>query len=156
MHSLHKTIIKNNWVEARKHFGNFSVFVKDNRKIFFDKDTQTIYFNKDVLIKGLINRYNNDILYDAHSTEAKISRSEARKQLQKIGKRSLKLIAKNLETLFPNNEKVDYDLFMAWIRLINGIIKDHNLPQPPYGPNIKYGNQSVEKWILYCNRKKLN
>lgn len=99
----------------------------------------------------LIDRYTMDILYDAHQTETKIERSVARKELQRRGRETLKQISIELNRLFPPDEVIDYDLFMAWVSLIYGIIRDHKLPEPPYGPTIKYGDQKVEKWIEYCN-----
>ncbi len=104
------------------------------------------------IIPWYINRYNNDILYDAHQTETKIQRSEARKKLEKIGKNALKLIAKQLEILFPEDKEIDQELFMAWIVLICGIIKTHTLPKSPYPSNTRYADQEVGKWITYCNQ----
>lgn len=36
--------------------------------------------------ENLIERYNNDILYDCHQTETKIQRSLAKRELQKRGR----------------------------------------------------------------------
>jgi hypothetical protein len=101
-------------------------------------------------ILELIQRYNNDILYDAHSVEARIRRSEAKRNLVLIGKDTLKLISEKLKDSFPENEEIDYDLFMAWNRLICEIIDTHSLPEAPYAKDVPYGQQSVEKWVAYC------
>ncbi len=100
--------------------------------------------------ENLIERYNNDILYDCHQTETKIQRSLAKRELQKRGKSVLKLIGNKIEILFPEGKEIDYDLFMAWISLIYDIIKDHHLPESPYNTDVKYGNQKVIQWINYC------
>lgn len=109
-------------------------------------DTQTI--------AELMEEYKNDILYDAHSVELRISRSEANQKLQKIGKDCLKQIGEELNLISSNGNIVDYDLFVAWIRLIMSIIYDKNnrLPEPPYTRDIKYGQQKVELWIMYCQQ----
>ena len=100
----------------------------------------------------LLARYHNDLKYDCHQTETVINRSEARQELQRRGKRVLKIIGGYLLVLFPPGQKIDYDLFMGWVRLITGIIEDHGLPPPPYGPKVKYKDQTVEAWAAYCNK----
>ncbi|MFA6251470.1 MAG: hypothetical protein WC603_02485 [Candidatus Paceibacterota bacterium] len=100
-------------------------------------------------IEELVERYTKDILYDCHSVEARIDRSPARVCLQLKGKEALDYIAKEMESLFSSGE-IDYDLFMAYVRLICGIIEEHNLPEAPYLPNVKYGNQNPLIWINYC------
>lgn len=109
----------------------------------------TLSTEKRWTIQGLIDRYGEDILYDSHQTETKIQRSEARRELQRRGPRTLKLIARELKITFPEDQEINYDLFMAWVTLIRGIITDHSLPSDPY-MYIKYKDQKVEKWIEYC------
>lgn len=102
-------------------------------------------------IEELIDLYTKDILYNCHSIELKISRSEARVYLQELGKESLKVIALEMQSLFIN-ASINYDLFMAYVILICGIIQDHNLPEGPYGSNVEYGNQDPKAWIEYCQK----
>ncbi len=103
-------------------------------------------------ITDVVGRYTKDIFYDAHQTETKIERSEARKALQEIGVPALKAIAEEMRGLFPSSEPtdIDYDMLLAYARLITGIIIDHHLPAAPYESTVKYGDQDPKKWILYC------
>jgi len=107
-----------------------------------------IYYS-DESIRDLLGRYTNDIWYDAHGTQAKMNRSKARAELLKIGKDTLKLIAEKIGTnITPSN--TDFELFMAYVSLLYDIIQKHKLPKPPYGSNIKYGEQDPKVWIKYC------
>lgn len=104
---------------------------------------------KDQLTETLIERYTNDIIYDVHSTEVKIQRSFAKKELQRRGSVVLKKVALEMKRLFIN-QKIDYDLFMAWISLIYDIKESYKLPETPYARDVKYGDMEVLKWVHYC------
>lgn len=101
-------------------------------------------------IEELIDRYNNDFMFDAHQNESKIQRSIAGSELRRRGQNVLKLVAKKIESLFPKNKEIDYGLFMAWVCLIHSIIEVHKLPKPPYDRTVKFGNQDVNQWVNYC------
>ena len=107
-----------------------------------------IYYS-DESIEKLVERYTKDIWYDAHGTQAKMNRSKARAELLKIGRDTLKLIAKAIGSKITLSN-TDYELFMAYASLLFDIIQKHKLPSPPYDSNIKYGEQDPKVWIEYC------
>lgn len=101
-------------------------------------------------IEELIDKYMKDIIYDAHGVDLRISRSQARVYLQSLGKKALKPIAVEMESQFLVDDNINYELFMAYVILICGIIEDHNLPESPYDSDVKYVHQDPEVWIKYC------
>ncbi len=104
-------------------------------------------------IADLIARYQNDILYDVHSLSIKMSRSLARQELQKRSPTdTLPHISQELQTFAHrgHSEALCYELFIAWVSLIEAIIEDRDLPPSPYPTEIGYAKQAPSEWINYC------
>ena len=107
----------------------------------------------DQTIEDLINSYRIDILCDCHSLRARIGRSSARRELQKMGQLTLKPIKEYLKKTFPAGKEVNSDLFTAFVSLLFDIIADSNLPSPPcppFSPETEDKNKEINKWIDYC------
>lgn len=119
-------------------------------------ETNTVTKYEDLAIEDLIVGFKRNILYDAHSLEARFSRSFYVQEMKKRGKLILKDIAKELES-FLLTQKQKYqkyesdDLHIAWIYMLCNIVNDENLPNKPYGPEVPCLSQDLKVWINYCN-----
>ncbi len=103
-------------------------------------------------VVNLLEQFYNDIIYDCHGIEARFNRSEARHELKQIGLPVLEQLAERLPVLFPKDQEIDYDLFLAHIWLITDIRDTYNLPPSPYGKDVPCGDQQVDPWIQYCEK----
>jgi len=101
-------------------------------------------------LETLTERYSKDIMYDAHGTEVKASRSAAGAELRRRGNKSLRIIAEKMGLLLPAKHPLDEELFQAWIILLHDIITEHRLPRPPYSLGVKLAEQRKEEWVHYC------
>ncbi len=100
----------------------------------------------------LLERYEKDILYDAHQTETKIQRSRAKQEIHDRGTTMFSSIAKRMKITFSSNSLKEFyeELLMAYARLISGMIDYYQLPKGPYASTVKYRDQNPEAWIAYC------
>ena len=107
-------------------------------------------------ITAEVERYVKDILYDAHSIEAKYNRSESRKKIEARGKRALPCIAKEIYAQFIEKpkEEWDTDLQIAFSWLLTGLIKENNLQPFPYDSKFPCVKQDPNIWIAYCEANK--
>ncbi len=109
---------------------------------------------KELNPEQLVERYEKDIVYDVHGTEIKIQRSRAKQEIHDRGTIMFPSIAKRMKITFSSSSEFPkefyFELLMAYARLIVGMIEYYHLSEPPYGSNVKYGDQTPEAWIAYC------
>lgn len=98
--------------------------------------------------------FRRDIIYDCHPIGTSYSRSKARASLVALGPLAFASIARMMKRDFSDlNVTIDTKMFLAWIYLIYDIVDEHNLPDPPYGTDVPYGEQTLKPWHDFCIAK---
>lgn len=97
----------------------------------------------------LCERFANDILYDAHSLRARISRSEAGQKLIDLGTNALPAIIQHYSERNPGNiPGLETEVDTAWCTIFSEIRRSTDpASQPPSDPRV------VQEWIAWANER---
>lgn len=93
--------------------------------------------------KELIERFENDIIFDAHSYRARFERSQARKELCQRGKQALRDIVDHLKSALP----LSGDIQTAWGHLL--CLIEPTIDSNKTGPNEL---KDTEGWISWADK----
>lgn len=95
----------------------------------------------DMTPEELIERFRNDILYDAHSYTARFERSMAQKELVRRGKESIQSIIDHLKAFPPKDDAI---LKTAWGHVL--FLIEENIGCEETGPQLL---QDTDGWIVW-------
>jgi hypothetical protein len=104
---------------------------------------------QDMSTLELIDKFESNIRYDAHSLPFKVGRSDAFKELVKRGKTSLTAIGEHIRDNFANKpptNEVDWDVFKAWLFFLNEFIDE----KPYDSIDIPPEEQDLILWANAC------
>jgi hypothetical protein len=110
-------------------------------------------------VAELIQQFENDIQFDCHPVERRVNFSDAKKELQRRGRKVLTEIGDHIVTKFPKGGFFDEDIaqqdfFLAWGYLLFGITRDHKLESScPYTSKTPFGEQNMQHWAIFCHRQ---
>ena len=107
----------------------------------------------------LIERFVNDIMYDVHSTRAKIERSKSADELKRRGKIVFTEIVKKMQELMKGLMKemepssVQAEVLEALSYLAYCISVQENLLEIPYdGTEIPFSKHDYSTWVAYLGK----
>lgn len=97
----------------------------------------------DLTTEELIERFENDIIFDAHSYCAKFERSQAQKELRRRGRQALGDILNHLKLILP----ISGDIQTAWGHLL--CLIEPSVDPVKSGPNEL---KDTQDWISWAEK----
>lgn len=97
---------------------------------------------KDWSVKQLLERFEKDIIYDAHGFIQRFERSSAQEELFQRGKEILRMVIDHLIVQLPKG-----DLRIAWTRLLNRI--EIKIDPEKSGPRDR---RNIRGWIQWAEK----